>query len=273
MRLVRQILTAPLKLVLFVCAFFPGVNQLTLIGMVWKIGREPEYALRYIGLAGAKKGIEAAREAADAIFKECPTDQVAGIMGTLELEQYNLIRAKDWLEKGKQCPEEHPEFLLQLELDLSDHLYEYDAQAVITKILSRSDLPMNCSRMALVTQAEMFLRTGKWDEADTILERIFSIEELPMLRWMKWTVAKGKGDEIEAERQLRLANTKMHKTVPNVFLAVGWYYLGNLEKTRQYLTMAQQDGVTKQKIIRINRELGALLESDSSTDKQVEEAN
>jgi hypothetical protein len=263
MKLVRQVLAAPVKLALYLCVFFPKVNQLGLIGIVWKIGREPEYAWRYIGLTGQKKGIEAAREVAEEIFRECPTDQVAGMMGMLELGQYNLIGAKYWLEKGRQCPEENPEFLLRLELGLADHLDEYDVQAVITKILSRRDLAMGCTMAALTVQAELFLRAKKWDDADAVLERILRVQEIPGLRWMKWTIAKAKGDEIEAERQLRLASTKSHKAVSNIFLAVGWHYLGDIEKTRQYLTKAQQDGVTKDMIIQINRELEAFLEPDS----------
>ena len=98
------------------------------------------------------------------------------------------------------------------------------------------------------------------------------MQDVPGLRWMKWTIAKARGDEIEAERQLRLASTKTHKTVPNISLALGWYYLGDIEKTRQYLAKAQQDGVTKNMIIRINRELEALLEPDSYS-QQGEGAN
>jgi hypothetical protein len=272
MKLVRQALTAPVKLVLFVCSFFPKVNQLPLIGMVWRIGREPEFAWRYIGLIGAKKGIEAAREMADKVFNECPTDRVAGMMGTLEYNQYNLTGAKDWLEKGKKCPENNPELLLWLELNLAEHLSEYNMQEVIMRILSRNDLSMSCSRLAMLTQAEIFLRSAKWDEADAILERILRIEDMPSIRWMKWTIAKARGDEIEAERQLKLASTKIHKKVPNIYLAIGWYYLGDIGKTQQYLTMAQEDGFTKQKIIQINPELKSVLEMDNFNQK-AEEAN
>lgn len=272
MRLVRQILTAPLKLVLFVCAFFPGVNQLTLIGMVWQIGREPEYAWRYIGLTGTKKGIEAAREAADVIFKECPTDQVAGIMGVMEYRENNLDRAKEWLEKGKRCPQKNPESLLWLELNLADLQDKYNTQALITKILSRNDLSMNCSRMALATQAELFLRARKWNDADAVLERIFRVEDIPGIRWMKWTIAKARGNEAEAEKQLRLAKTKGYKGVGNINLALGWYYLGDIEKTRQNLAKAQQDGLTKQRITQINPELGAIFEMNN-LGRKAEEAN
>lgn len=272
MKLVRQVLAAPVKLALYLCIFLPKVNPLGLIRIIWRIGREPEYAWRYIALTGQKKGIEAAREEAEKIFRECPTDQVAGMMGLLELGQYNLVGAKYWLEKGKQCPEKNPEFLLRLELNLADHLDEYDAQAVVAKILSRRDLAMNCTMSALVVQAELFLRARKWNDADAVLERILRVQDVPVLRWMKWTVAKARGDEIGAERQLRLASTKSHKAVSNISLALGWYYLGDMEKTRQYLAKAQQDGVTKNMIIQANRELGAFLESDNYS-RQGEEAN
>ena len=273
MRLVRQALTAPVKLAMNVCAFFPKVDKLRLVELIWKIGREPEYARLYIGLTGHKKGIEAARELAEEVFRENPSDQVAGMMGALEFGEYNLGRAKNWLEKGKQCPEKNPESLLWLELNLADHLDEYDEQAVVTKILSRRDLSMNFTRSALAVQAEIFLRARNWDAADAVLERILRVEDVPALRWMKWTVAKARGDETEAQRQLNIASTKTHKAIPNIFLALGWYYLGDIENTRQYLAKAQRDGITKDRIIQINRDLGAFLESDSFAGEKGEMAS
>jgi hypothetical protein len=45
-------------------------------------------------------------------------------------------------------------------------------------------------------------------------------------------------------------------------MSLGWYYLGNIEKTREYLAKAQQDGVSKTRITLINRDLAALIEPD-----------
>jgi hypothetical protein len=193
-------------------------------------------------------------------------------MGVMEYRENNLDCAKNWLEKGKRCPQKNPESLLWLELNLSDHLAEYDGQKIIMKILSCRDLSMNFTRGALAAQAEFFLRKRKWDDADAILERVLSVEDVPGIRWMKWTIAKARGDEMEAEKQLRLAKTKSYKAVPNIYQAIGWYYLGDIGKTREYLAKAQQDGLTKERITQINPELGAILEMDNLGQK-AEEAN
>ncbi len=267
MGLVRQTLAAPVKLALQICAFFPKIDKSGLVKLLWKIGREPAYAGSHIWLTNLKYGIDAARETAEDIFKEYPSDQVAGMMGMIEFDEYNLNKVKDWLEKGKQCPETNPESLLWIELELSDHLNEYDIEAFIEKVLSRRDLSMNFTARALAVRAELFLRKRKWDDADAVLERIFRVQDVPGLRWMKWTVAMGKGDDAEAQKQLRMGISKGQKTVPNIQMALGWYYLGDIEKTRQYLTKAQQDGITKDQIIKINRGLGSLLDS------QTKEAN
>jgi tetratricopeptide (TPR) repeat protein len=263
MKLLRQILAVPVKMVLQICAFFPKVDKFGLVGLIWKIGREPDYAGTYIFLTSQKKGIESAIETGEEIFKEYPSDRVAGMMGILEYDHYNLNKAKEWLERGRQCPEANPESLLWLELALAGNLDEINTDEVLNKILSRRDLSMNFTKRALVSQAEMFLREKKWDQADAILERILRIENEPGARWMKWTVAKAKGNETEAQKQLRLARTKKQKEIPNIHMALGWYYLGDIGKTQEYLAKAQQDGMTKNRITQINRELATFLESDN----------
>ena len=158
MRIVRKILAAPLKLALQICAFFPNIDKLGMVKIIWNIAREPNYAMSYIFLTSQKEGIESARETGDKIFKEYPSDLVAGMMGMIEFNQNNFNIAKEWLEKGRRCPEKNPVSLLYLELELSDVLDEYDIETVITKILSRRDLSMDFTKRALATQAELFLR-------------------------------------------------------------------------------------------------------------------
>jgi hypothetical protein len=262
MRIVRKILAAPLKLALQIFAFFPKIDKFRLVELIWKIGQELDYAGTYIFLTRLKKGIESARETGEKIYKEYPSDKIAGLMGVIEYDEYNLHAAKEWLEKGRQCLQTNPESLLFLELELSDHLNEYNIEMVITNILSRRDLSMTFTTKVLATQAEIFLRKRKWEEADAILERILQVQDVPGVRWMKWTVAKAKSNDMEAQKQLRLAKTKKQKEVPNIFMALGWYYLGDISKTREYLAKAIQDGLTKIRITQINRDLGALFETD-----------
>lgn len=271
MELVRQIYAAPMKLALNICGFFPKVDKLRLVEAIWKTGREPEYACRYIALIATKRGIEAAEQTADEIFKEYPSDQVAGTIGVLEFRQYNLSRAKEWLEKGKQCPERNPESLLNLELELADHLDEYDVEAVVAKILSRRDLAMSFTTKTLMVKAELFLRAKRWDDAEAVSERVSTVEEMPWIWWIKWIIAKARGDEIEAEKQLRLASAKVHKAVLNIYLALGWYYLEDIGKTREFLAELQREGVTKDMISRINPKLGELFVLEDPGLKKVEE--
>jgi len=272
MKFFRQVLAAPVKMALQICAFFPKIDKFKLIELIWKIGREPDYARSYIFLTHLKKGLEPARETGEEIFREYPSDQTAGMMGMVEFDQYNLEGAKTWLGRGRQCPEQNPESLLYLELQLAYHIKECDPQEVLIKILSRRDLPMNFTSRAMGVQAELFLRQRKWDNADEVLEQIFRLEEVQWLRWMKWTIAKARGDEAEAQRQLRMSIPKGQKTVPHMHMALGWYYLGDIAKTREFLVKAQQEGITKKRIVEIDPELGALLESDSFN-QQAEEAN
>jgi len=256
---IRQLIAAPLRVLLWICGFVPLFDRLRLIEIIWALSTEPSDAAGVLTLTAAGKGIEAANTRAQELFSVYPYAQIAATMGWLRIQHdRNLQAASQWLKRARQADCQDAS-LLGLELFLSEHLGEYDTEEITRRILSRNDLPMQTTRDALLTEGRRFLKQQRWTEAEAVADRILLVEENPQARWIRWVTAIVSGDDARAQTQLLIAGGKMPDAAMRGFVALGWLYMGDTERASQVLQDAHAEGAG---VGLINKDLARFLQSN-----------
>lgn len=266
---VRQLIAAPLRVLLWICGFVPLFDRLRLIELIWALSREPSDIAGVLTLTAAGKGIETANTRAQELFSVYPYAQIALTMGWLQIQHArNLQAASQWLKRARQADcEDAP--LLGLELFLSEHLAEYNTEEVTARILARNDLPMQTTRDALLAEGRRFLKQQRWTEAEAVADRILAVEENPQARWIGWVTAIINGDDARAQTQLSIASGKMSDAALRGFVALGWLYMGDTERATQVLQEARKEGTG---VGLINKDLDRFLRGNFQ-EKEITEAD
>ncbi len=240
---IRHLIAAPVRLLAWANSFLRVFDPLKAAEVIWFLTGEAADGASVIVLAARGKGLDAARQRAEAIFARRPDEQVAAAIGWMEAsEGHNLTAAAQWIERCRQAGCEDGPSLLQLELSLSEHLEGYDYPELIERILSRNDLPGNITRDALLGKAKLLLKERHWDEAEAIADRILKVEENGTARWVKWVTRMAAGDMEDAESQLQSAGEKTRAEVLWGLVALGWLCLGEDLRALEVLRKCQRDG-------------------------------
>lgn len=239
---IRQLIAAPLRVLLWICGFVPVFDRLRLIEIIWALSDDPADAASVLTLTAPAKGMDAAHTRAEKMFTAHPDAQIAATIGWLRIQHArNLQAASQWLKRARQADcEDAP--LLGLELFLSEHLPEYNTEEITARILARNDLPMQTTRDALLAEGRRLLRQQQWTEAEAVADRILAVEENPQARWIRWVTAIVSGDDARAQTELSIAQGKMSDATLRGFVALGWLYVGDEERTIQVLQEARTEG-------------------------------
>ncbi len=257
---IRQLIAAPLRILAWICGFVPIFDRLKLVEIIWALGQEPADAAAVLSLTASGKGMDAACARAEEMFVAHPDAQIAATMGWLQIQHaQNLSAASEWLKHADQADCKDDYTLLGLELFLSEHLAEYDTEKIVARILARNDLPMQTTRDALLADGRSLLKQQRWPEARAHADRILAVEENPQARWIRWVTAIIDGDDTGAQTQLSIAQGKMSDATLRGFVALGWLYMGDEERTIQVLQEARADGAG---VGLINKDLARFLQGN-----------
>ena len=257
---IRNLIAAPLRIVFWICGFFHAVNRLTLARIIWNITGDVADGSNAIILTANSEGMDSACKVALKVLEETLDASAALMMGQLEVHARCDVRAAfDWIKKAKQMNCKNTESLLKLELMIGDTVDQIDTEQVVEQILARNDLPGDYTKAALVTRAELFLKEKKWDAAEKIADRILLIEEYPYARMIKWVVATASGNNDQAQMNFEKIGNNVTPTDLYINLALGWYYLGRMDKAKEQLAQCIKNGMNPNLLVIINPGFKELL--------------
>jgi len=173
---IRQLISVPLRVLVWLCGFLPIFDRLKLVEVIWFLTRQAPDAAAVISLTASSKGIEAANQRAEKIFDQLPDGLIASTIGWLQVQNnHNLQSASNWLQRSRQgC--QNPELTWHLELMLSANMPEYNPNEVADRILARNDLPMQFSRDALLIKGQILLKQQQWTQARAVAKKILNVE-------------------------------------------------------------------------------------------------
>lgn len=244
-RWLGQLVALPLKVLLILASIVPIFDRLPLYRAIWALTHDPYYGRNLILLLAQRQGLDAARSFAEEAFAACPDGSIAAMIGQLEAEAaLDLDRALAWLRHAREYPGlRNPDGLLLLELFLSNHIPNLDPNRVIESILSRTDLSMDLTRVALITKAQLDLKAGQWDRALQTADQMLAVSEVPLAHWIRWIVYSASQEPALAEQEFRQLSANTLGPLFDAIMARGYLFLGDRNRCREHLLKCRQSGI------------------------------
>lgn len=249
-----SILAIPLKILFAVMSIIPVFSTAWLCRLIWKVSGSKEYSEKLVVLTWNSEGPAAARQVAETVLQRNRDSNIAAIMSLFELNYLFDIEGADyWIRRAQELDCDNQQLLLLPKIYVGDHLDKYDVAEVIEKTLNRNDLSPLYSRAAISTKAEMFLRQRDWDRAQGCLDRMQAIEDPGDSWWIQWTIHTANGRQAEADEAMVKSKKSVSPGLHCLQIACGFYYTGDLERTRENLRDAVSNKVDPRCIKIIDR--------------------
>jgi hypothetical protein len=256
----RELAALPLMLLFWACHFLRLPAKTNFAALVWKVGRDPQWANTWIMLVCQQEGINAARRLAEQLLDQHKDARIAHYIGTIELMfQKDPAAADRWIRVAELAGCRNQEELLYLKLLLAGHIHSYNADRIIEEILARNDMPMDYSRAARLAQVQMWLGRGQWQKADEILDAMLKIENVPTCYIFKWATSLAQGRSKQADENLSVAQKSLGGPQFLFYKALGWLYLGREDQAKTALEQAISAGISPQDVYLFSPQLSVLI--------------
>ncbi len=245
-----KIIAAPLRVIAQLVGLVHIADPFGLWVVVWKLSYDVKDGSQVLLLICEGKGIEAARAQADKMFMQCKSAELAVTMAWLEIQRgegllaERLSNAQRWIDIAKSKNLKNLQMLLYPELFVSLRQESDKAARVADDILKRNDLPMEVTRLALITKGWSLAKSGRFPQAEEIADRILGVEEDTEARFLKWMGCMKRGRGEHAQKHLDTAKMNLPGETFDIMMAQGWLMLGEKMKAMEWIYKAQQDGVT-----------------------------
>lgn len=256
---IKRLIAVPIRLLAKAAGLVSFVDATSLWSAVWKLSHKPYDGIPLLMLKYKRNGIEAARQMAEEMLPEAKSCVLVSAIGSIEYSCHNFEAADKWIKMARDGDYKEPEWLLHLELFLSDFFEEYDPDTIIEQVLSRNDLPMLITLAALIKKANSLLEKQMWDQAEEIAERILSVQEQTDARLVKWVTCFRRGEQNEADEHFAKAQGKLPDAVFAALVAQGWLFMGEVRKAKEWLYKAEKE---KSWVESLESPVGELARSD-----------
>ena len=235
-------MAVPVRMVAGVCVGFCLADATFFWLTSWKLSRNPDDGCNFLFSQCAKCGAGAVREIAAEMMEESGDCRIAQAMGLIEFNVARDIKAAyGWLKKAREGEYRNKQYLLGLELYLSEFVDGRDRDGIIAQILSRNDLSASTTCYGLMQKAMSFLESGQWSGAEAIADRILTVEENYDARIVKWVSCFATGRNSEAKKHLLRVRAKVPESVLNITLAECWLFLGRVDRAMECLLKGDRE--------------------------------
>ena len=262
----RHLIASPLKILFWLCGYFPIFNKLSLQEKIFFLTRDADDAVRVVLMASQKEGIESARAKAELMLEKCPSAKISNMIALFEWQHSSdCIMAEKWVESAKENNYSDRHILYLLELMFSNYLEGYDQEQIVNDMLKCNYLPAEHTRMALLEKQDFLLEKQQWAEAEEIADRMLSIKEDPNVRIKKWIICHARGDHAQADKHLSAARGKISEEEFDLLVGGGYLYLGDEPGAMEHFYEAVKKGF-KFEHLRSDSMLGRMLHSERFRD-------
>lgn len=259
---IRQLLAVPLKLLLWLCGYFPIFNKLSLQEKIFFLTRDADDGMMLIWLTGQKQGIESARAKAERMLEKCQSAKISNMMAMLEWQQNSdCVAAEKWVSSAKENDYADRHILYLAEYIFSQRFEEYNQEQIVNEMLACNYLPADYTRIALLAKQDMLLEKKQWQEAEEIVDRMLSIKEEPSVRLSKWVICLAREDQVQADKHIAAAKSKLSAEDFNSSVGEGYLYLGDEVRAMESFYEAVKQG-SKFEGLRRDSMLGRMLHSE-----------
>jgi len=260
-KLIRELVVLPLRLLLLVCRFVPVFDQYVPVKWIWRIGRGVEDGCTLISMAGQREGLETARKIAHEILTETRSARVAVTIGIMESQNNpDFIAVKGWIDRAEELDCKDGQLLLILKFICSTHFQAYDTSEVVDEMIACKYLPMEFSWAALIQKGNTLLAEKRWEEAEEMADHLLCVKEDFLARFIKWVVSLQRADHKQAKIHFAKSKGNMPDDHYSAMIAEGYLYLNKEDEAMAWLYKAVESGL--QHSDRKESPVGNMLKSD-----------
>lgn len=243
-KIIRELVALPLRLLLLVGRFVPVIDQYMLVKWIWKISRQVEDGCTLISMTAQREGIQAAQDLAGQILTETGSARVAITIGIMECQNNpDFIAVKGWIDLAEELDCKDSQLLLILKFACGMHFPEYDIKQIVEEMIACKYLPMEYSRAALVEKADSLFAEKRWDEAEQIADHLLCVKEDSHARVFKWIASLQRTDHAQAEIHFSKTYENFPEHLHSAMIGQGYLYLGRDYEAMEWLYKAVQGGL------------------------------
>ncbi len=195
-----------------------------------------------LGLLAAYRvwGIEGARPCAGEWMNRRPSPELAAVAGLWALEAGDLDAAEELLRRGRELGDDRHGLLDTLELLTTSRRGRAEEAEVVSRFVTRRDLPPMVSKMVQTSVCWTALLAGDVGQAEWQARRLLEVEPNGVAEIVLATGAKARGDDARAAAHLAAANDV--SAPKRLYLeAMGDAVIGRADETRQAIASLRQD--------------------------------
>lgn len=270
MTFLTKLIAVPVRALAKLFCLIPIFDDIPLWSASWRLSFSPDDACKLLSVVSAKKGTDAARRMAARVVEKTKTSGPAAIMAGIEFVNGNFDDAHYWVKLAEDNKYKNPEQLLLVKLLLSDYLPEYEKNKIADRILSRNDLPMTVTHLALISKAFISLEKNNNTQAEKIADQLLSVIEDPYARIIKWAVCAAAGKNALANTHLSKAQKILPPKTLNPLVAQACLCIGDDDAAMEWLYQA---GELDYKIAASDSPVGRLSRSQKFRDFRRERQN
>lgn len=241
-RLIRELVVLPLRLLLLVCRFIPVADRYAIVKWVWRIGRRVEDGWKCLGMTIDRLGIEAGRDLAHEMLNETKSASIVYVIARQENERKNYDAVKEWIDLAEEMECEDLYHTLIVKFFCSYHIEEYDRDEITDEILALNYLPAEYTREALISKAGRLIKKEKLAEAEKIVDHMLCIKEGHQERFMKGMLCLYRDEDKVAVSHFSKARGGLPDNIFYSHLARTYLFHGREQEGMEWLLRAVSGG-------------------------------
>lgn len=245
-KMIREILVLPLRLLLLVCRFVPVVDKYVLVKWIWKIGRSVEDGFQFLMMTIEKFGLQAGRDLAHEILEETRSAKIISGIAWHEMGEKNYAAVKEWVELAEEMGCEDCYHLLSVKLGVSHIVAEYDHSEIVEEILACNYLPMEYTHQALINKAYLLFKRKYYVEAEKIVDHILRIRNDHSSENLKAIIYLVRNEDSLAKKILGKSKKHLSEIDYNVNVAMTYFMAGRTDESMEWVYNAVMSGYNKE---------------------------
>jgi hypothetical protein len=241
-KLIREILVLPLRLLLLVNRYLSVVDQYVLVKWTWKVGRGIGDGANYIIMTVEKFGLEAGRDLAHEILEETRSAVIACAISWREREEKNFDGVKEWIDLAEEmgCAESY--HLLPVKLSMSHIIAEYDHAEIVEEILACNCLPMEYTYQALVNKAFLLFQAKQYQQVEEIIDHVLRIKNDEVCENMKAVLFLLRDEDAAAVKLLGKNKKRLSEVEYNANIGLAYITADRIDDSLDWLYQAVMAG-------------------------------
>lgn len=245
-KLIREILVLPLKLLFLITRFVPVVDQYVLVKWIWKVGRTTEAGFEIVMMTVEKFGLEAGRDLAHEILKETKSAMIVHGIALQEWLEGDCDAAKEWIDLAEEMDYQDRYHLLSLKLTISHKIAEYDHAEIVEEMLTCNHLPMEYTCMALLNKAYLLFKEKQYHESEEIVDQMLKVRNDQAAEELKVIICLARNEDILAMKLLAKSKKRLSEIDYNISIALAYFMAGRIDESMEWVYNAVMGGYNKE---------------------------